>query len=116
MCGIFGIQSRTPLDRSRLDAARMALKHRGPDGDGLFVDGAGKMALGHTRLAIIDLSPGGAQPMASGSGRYTITYNGEIYNYRDIKRDLIAKGCRFRGESDTEVLLEGFALYGADIL
>ncbi|HEX4303173.1 MAG TPA: asparagine synthase (glutamine-hydrolyzing) [Rhizomicrobium sp.] len=116
MCGIVGIQSAAPFDRSRLTAAIAALKHRGPDGDGAFVDDSGTVGLGHTRLAIIDLSPTGAQPMVSGDGRYTITYNGELYNYLDIKRELIGRGCRFKGDCDTEVLLEGYALLGPAIL
>ena len=116
MCGIVGISSRTQVDRAALEAAVSALKHRGPDGEGVFLDATGRVGFGHTRLAIIDLSTTGAQPMRSRDGRYTITFNGEIYNFPELKAELMARGCRFKGHSDTEVLLEGFAVHGDIIL
>jgi len=116
MCGIVGIASTGPVGRRALAAAVRRLGHRGPDGSGIFYDETGKVGLGHTRLSIIDLSDAGAQPMTSRDGRYTITYNGEIYNYREIRKHLASKGVRFVGQSDTEVLLEGYAKLGPQIL
>ena len=101
MCGIAG---STEADRSVLETMKERLAHRGPDADGVWLDAHGG-GLSHTRLAVIDLSPGGAQPMASECGRYVLSYNGEIYNYRQLRTDLEATGERFRSTSDTEVLL-----------
>jgi asparagine synthase (glutamine-hydrolysing) len=89
-----------------------ALAHRGPDGEGLWVDEDAGVALGHRRLAIIDLSVAAGQPMLSGSGRYAITYNGEIYNYRELRAELEMAGVRFRSQSDPEVLVEACAAWG----
>ncbi|MBV8908747.1 MAG: asparagine synthase (glutamine-hydrolyzing), partial [Sphingomonas sp.] len=91
-----------------------ALAHRGPDDDGIWVDREAGLALGHRRLSIIDLSPAGHQPMLSVSGRYVLTYNGEIYNYEDLRRELAQAGhCpEWRGHSDTEVMLAGFDFWG----
>ena len=88
-----------------LTRMRDRLRHRGPDGTGLWQDDECGPGLAHTRLAVIDLSPAAAQPMTSDCGRYVISYNGEIYNYRDLRDQLEAKGERFRSLSDTEVLL-----------
>jgi asparagine synthase (glutamine-hydrolysing) len=88
------------------------LSHRGPDGDGHWVDPSGRVALGHRRLAIIDLSETGKQPMASASGRFEITFNGEIYNFEQVRKELEALGHRFRGRADTEVLLTSFEQWG----
>ena len=87
---------------------------RGPDASGSFIEADGSVALGHRRLSIVDLSPNGAQPMTSHSGRYVIAFNGEIYNHRELKDKLIEEGrvSKFRGTSDTEVLLELFENYG----
>src|SRR5205823_14567383 len=90
------------------------VRHRGPDAGDVWVEAEGGVALGQRRLAIIDLSPGGAQPMHSADRRYVITFNGEIYNYRDIRRELQAAGRSIRSESDTEVLLEACALWGVE--
>ncbi len=118
MCGIAGLYSLRP------DADRLALRgimkgmtdaiaHRGPDSDGLWQDDAHPaMVLGHRRLAIIDLSPLGAQPMASHSGRYWCVYNGEIYNYQSIEAELRALGHQFKGRSDTEVFLAALDQWG----
>jgi asparagine synthase (glutamine-hydrolysing) len=116
MCGIVGIAGRAPVDREALASATAALRHRGPDGDAVYVDASGRVGFGHTRLAIIDLSPAGAQPMVSRDGRYVITYNGEIYNFHTLRDELAARGARWRGHSDTEVLLEGFAAFGPAVL
>ncbi len=102
MCGIAG---STGADRGVLAGMMADLRHRGPDGNGLWQDDTSATGLVHTRLAIIDLSPGGAQPRLSEDGRYALTYNGEIFNYRALRAELEAEGERFRSESDTEVLL-----------
>jgi len=91
-----------------------ALAHRGPDGEGVVV--TGPIGLGHRRLAIIDLTEAASQPMLSGDGRYAIVFNGEIYNYSEIRRDLEARGSRFRTSSDTEVLLESYRIDGVACL
>jgi asparagine synthase (glutamine-hydrolysing) len=111
MCGIAG---STIPDRAVVAAMTGRLGHRGPDADGLWV-GAG-CALGHTRLAIIDLSPGGAQPMASPCGRWVLAFNGEIYNYRELRAGLEAAGETFASASDTEVLLRLLMREGLAVL
>lgn len=102
MCGIAG---STRADRAVLAAMTARLGHRGPDASDVWIDPEAGLGLGHARLAIIDLSPGGAQPMASPCGRWVIAFNGEIYNYRELKAELEAAGERFRSTSDTELLL-----------
>ncbi len=87
-----------------------AIAHRGPDGEGLWIEGA--VGLGHRRLAIIDLSAAGRQPMHTEDGRYVLSYNGEIYNFRELRVELEAKGFRFRSRTDTEVLLYSLAAWG----
>ena len=89
-----------------------AIAHRGPDGQGTWVDPGGQVAFGHVRLAIVDLSPTGAQPMTSADGRWVLTFNGEVYGHRELRRRLEGLGCRFRGTSDTEVLVEAIARWG----
>lgn len=116
MCGIAGLfiprAVAGQVDAAQLDALRAALLHRGPDGSATWRSENGKCGLAHTRLAIVDLSPTGAQPMSSPDGRYHITFNGEIYNHEELRRDLEARGHVFRGRSDTEVLLQLFAQRG----
>ncbi len=119
MCGIAGMidwRAATSADalRSVGEAMNDTLRHRGPDGSGVWVEAEGGVALCQRRLAIIDLSPGGAQPMHSADRRYVITFNGEIYNYRDIRSELAAAGRQMRSDSDTEVLLEACALWGVE--
>ncbi len=92
------------------------LAPRGPDGEGLWFADDGRVALSHRRLSIIDLSEGGAQPMASADGSLRITYNGEIYNYRELRDGLIADGVSFRADSDTEVLLHLYARMGPEMV
>ncbi len=90
------------------------IAHRGPDGDGVWVDKAAGVALAHRRLAIVDLSPLGRQPMVSADGRWVIAYNGEIYNFQDLRAELATQGSVFRGHSDTEVLVEAVAAWGVE--
>jgi asparagine synthase (glutamine-hydrolysing) len=90
------------------------LTHRGPDASGVWLGGRAEVAFGHRRLSVIDVTEGGSQPMTSASGRYTITFNGEIYNYRTLKRDLCKEGRSFRSQSDTEVLLEAIESWGIE--
>lgn len=107
MCGIGGFlyaDHQRPMDQKTLARMRDAIRHRGPDDEGVFCDGP--CGLCHTRLSIIDLSPGGHQPMASPNGRYWVTYNGEIYNYRELRTELQAAGRHFGSDSDTEVILQ----------
>jgi len=92
------------------------MHHRGPDDAGVWWSTDGRVGLAQRRLAIIDLSPGGHQPMASSSGEFCITYNGEIYNYQDLRRELEGRGHQFCSASDTEVLLESYRAWGIDCL
>ena len=113
MCGIAGFLNfdGRPAGMAELTRMTRVLAHRGPDGEGHWIDGA--LGFGHRRLAIIDLSAAAAQPMFSGDGRFAITYNGEVYNFRELRGELIARGRRFRSASDTEVVIEAFAEWGA---
>lgn len=116
MCGIAGFVSRGPWAQRRaqrvIEAMTGSVAHRGPDDQGVWLEAAGHVALGQRRLAIVDLSPGGHQPMVSHDGRFVITFNGEIYNHTDLRAELEALGCAFRSASDTEVLLEAIARWG----
>ena len=111
MCGITAIHG--PLaTREAIQNATDALVHRGPDAQGLWIDTGNSLALGHRRLAVLDLSEAGNQPMHSADGRYVIVFNGEIYNFHELRTRAQAKGIRFKGHSDTEALLEHIALFG----
>lgn len=112
MCGIAGYLYLNGKPASEIIMKRMtdSIAHRGPDGEGQWVDGA--LALGHRRLAILDLSPAGHQPMSYGDGRYVITYNGEIYNFKEIRRELELHGHQFRSHTDTEVALAAYSQWG----
>jgi asparagine synthase (glutamine-hydrolysing) len=120
MCGIAGLYR--PLGASSSPGAmadsvrRMngTIAHRGPDAEGLWSDDQGRCVLGHRRLSIIDTSEAGLQPMATRDGRFVLSYNGELYNYLDIRAELEVTGVRFRGRTDTEVVLEAFARWGID--
>ncbi|MBE0612748.1 MAG: asparagine synthase (glutamine-hydrolyzing) [Burkholderiales bacterium] len=120
MCGIAGIyayrESAPPVDEQELLHIREHMIKRGPDGAGLWISPDQKIGLAHRRLAIIDLSAAGAQPMATADGNFRITFNGEIYNYRELRNELEAKGYRFRSNSDTEVLLHLYAERGPDMV
>jgi asparagine synthase (glutamine-hydrolysing) len=119
MCGIAGLLK---TESNGFDLAAVAtrvlphLDHRGPDDRGLMVVAEGRCAFVHTRLSILDLSPAGHQPMATPDGRYWITYNGEIYNFRELRRQLLDQGEQFASQSDTEVILKLYARCGADCL
>ena len=109
MCGIAGILSpKKKIDLELLKRMTDAIAHRGPDGEGAWVDGDSKVGLGHRRLAIIDLTETGKQPMLYKNGRYVLTFNGEIYNYIELRQQLEARGHTFVSTSDTEVLLALF--------
>ncbi|MEW6756533.1 MAG: asparagine synthase (glutamine-hydrolyzing) [Candidatus Latescibacterota bacterium] len=112
MCGIAGVLDSRGRRVRRAVLQRMtdAMAHRGPDGEGHFVDGA--LGLGHRRLAVIDPSPAGRQPMSTADGRYTISYNGEVYNFAQIRRSLEEKGHVLRSHTDTEVVLQAYAEWG----
>src|SRR5262244_3732739 len=122
MCGIFGIVTTRP--RSELiepvNRALDALAHRGPDDRGFeFISDARDgltVAFAHRRLSVLDLSPAGHQPMRDEATGDWITYNGKVFNFRDLRRELVARGLRFRSESDTEVLLKSFGARGRDAI
>ncbi len=116
MCGIAGVWDRdgAPAETGVLERMAATIAHRGPDGDGFYVDGP--VGLAHRALHIIDLSDAAFQPMVSADGQCALVYNGEIYNYVELMRELRADGHRFRGHSDTEALLAGYQAWGLDCL
>lgn len=117
MCGIAGIRKiNESIDPTQIRRMTNVIAHRGPDGEGHWFSPAVPLALGHRRLAILDLSEQGAQPMVSANGRYVLCFNGEIYNYLELKAELTREGIPFAGHSDTEVLLQLFIKYGAECL
>jgi len=117
MCGIVGIVTATPnSDRSRLDAMRQTMRHRGPDDAGSWWSPDGRVGLAHRRLAIIDLTTAGRQPMLDETCSVALVYNGEIYNFQSLRDELAAGGVRFRSTSDTEVLLQAYRKWGVDCL
>ena len=116
MCGIAGIihMDGRSVDQSVLDCMTDALAHRGPDGRGTYINNG--VGVGHRRLSIIDLSDAGSQPMQSTDGNVILTYNGEIYNFKEKKKELEVKGHAFRSRCDTEVLLALYQEYGTACL
>ncbi len=112
MCGISGIAALRPVNRNAVQAMTDILAHRGPDGAGIWLSDDSRLGFGHRRLAIIDISENGAQPMHDARGSLTITFNGEIYNYKEIRAELQKAGIVFRTESDTEVILEAYRAWG----
>lgn len=112
MCGICGyadLRGRR-ADRDVLNRMNLAIAHRGPDGEGLYIDGS--VGLGHRRLTILDLTDNASQPMISSDGNYVIVYNGETYNFRELREELLAMGYRFKSTGDTEVLLYAYIAWG----
>jgi asparagine synthase (glutamine-hydrolysing) len=118
MCGIAGIVDigGNAVGPDEISGLTDLLAHRGPAGSGTWFSADRAVAFGHRRLAIIDPGPGGHQPMAYADGRYVIVYNGEIYNFLELRRELEARGCIFRTESDTEVILAAWQIWGEDML
>lgn len=116
MCGIAGVISTSIIEHKNLEALIGPIKHRGPDGSGIWINNEKNVGFAHRRLSIIDLSDNGSQPFHSQSKEYTITYNGEIYNYIEIREILKKKGHQFRTFTDTEVILAAFKEYGYDCL
>jgi asparagine synthase (glutamine-hydrolysing) len=120
MCGINGLYAyhyaANPIDPVELLRTREHMAARGPDAAGEWISGDGRVGFGHRRLSIIDLSEAGAQPMASTDGNLVVTFNGEIYNYEELRRDLIARGRVFRSHSDTEVLLHLYEINGTEMV
>ncbi len=116
MCGINGIFAYAPaanaVDRAELLRVRDTMIERGPDGAGVWTGDDGRIGLGHRRLAILDLSAAGAQPMHSADGTLVVSFNGEIYNYPELRGDLERAGVEFRSHSDTEVLLHLYRRHG----
>jgi asparagine synthase (glutamine-hydrolysing) len=116
MCGVAGLVHTDGASASPLVLQRMtdAIAHRGPDGQGQWTDGP--VGLGHRRLSIIDLSPAGHQPMVSPDHRFVLSYNGEIYNFRELRAELEAEGCWFRSQTDSEVVLHALARRGTSAI
>jgi asparagine synthase (glutamine-hydrolysing) len=117
MCGICGVAGQA--DESLMKAMLRRIAHRGPDDEGIYLTalaGGGRLGLGHRRLSIIDLSPAGHEPMSDASGEIWLTFNGEIYNFKSLRRQLEAAGHRFRSDSDAEVLIYAYREWGRDFL
>lgn len=118
MCGINGIVQRTAESRKSITRAVLAMNdaiaYRGPDSSGYYISSCNQLAMGHVRLAILDLTESGHQPMMAENGRYTLTFNGEIYNFLELREELIKLGCTFISSSDTEVLLKSIVEFGID--
>ena len=118
MCGIVGVwhRDRRPVDAALLERQRDAMRHRGPDDDGTWIAPGGDVGLGHRRLAIVDLSAAGRQPMGNEDGSVQVTFNGEIYNHEALRADLERRGHRFRSRCDTEVLVHLWEEHGPDLV
>ena len=114
MCGICGIAARPggSVATSTIEAMALTLRHRGPDDHGTWRSADGRVGFGHRRLSIIDLSPAGHQPMHDASGALTIAFNGEIYNFIELRGQLESLGHRFRTATDTEVILASYRQWG----
>src|SRR5690349_17478176 len=112
MCGVAGVLDLTggPVSSVSIRAMTDAIAHRGPDSEGCFCDGP--IGLGHRRLAIIDPSPAGHQPMLTQDGRFVLSYNGEVYNFNELRAELESLGHRFHSRTDTEVVLNALAEWG----
>src|SRR5688572_4722791 len=116
MCGIVGIFNvdGQPVSPALLRRMTDAVAHRGPDGEGFYTDSF--IGLGHRRLAIIDLSPAGHQPMITSDRNHALTYNGEIYNFQELRAELESLGHRFHSRTDSEVVLHAYVEWGVDCL
>jgi asparagine synthase (glutamine-hydrolysing) len=117
MCGIAGIIKLNTNDgnlEAKIEKMQTALKHRGPDDAGIYISTDKQAALAHTRLSILDLSSAGHQPMSTSDGRYSITFNGEIYNFQELRENLISQGEKFHSQTDTEVILKLYQKIGSD--
>ena len=114
MCGIAGFiyKNKNDVEQAVLKKMTDAITHRGPDSEGQFVED--NIGLGHRRLSIIDLSEDGKQPMESHDGRFVITFNGEIYNYVELKEVLVKQGAEFANKTDTEVIMEAYRFWGSE--
>ena len=116
MCGIAGLISQVPINSQKIDSFENVLRsfdHRGPDYSDTWIDNSSNIILGHNRLSIIDLSASGHQPMSSMSGKLKIVFNGEIYNFQNLKKKLDSvKEIRWKGSSDTEILIEHIDHFG----
>lgn len=114
MCGIAGIinKKNTEVNKKEIQIMNDAMIHRGPDAEGIYMDG--NIGLGHRRLSIVDLSESGNQPMFSYDKKYVLVYNGEIYNYIELKAQLVKKGAKFTTETDTEVIIEAYRFWGVN--
>ena len=115
MCGIAGLlsQPRTEL-ASSVEKMVASIRYRGPDDSGVWCDERVGIGLGHARLSILDLSPEGHQPMSSSTGRFVLSYNGEVYNFTELRSELETSGAKFRGHSDTEVMLAAVEAWGIE--
>lgn len=116
MCGITGIISNQLIDKQALEQSVSVLKHRGPDGNGVFVSTNGCVGFGHSRLAFLDVSAEANQPLSTTNGHLTITFNGEIYNFLELRVELQSLGYKFVTRSDTEVLLTAYECWGTEML
>src|SRR5688500_7603444 len=116
MCGIAGLINfdGAPVSPDVLRAMTDAIRHRGPDREGQWIESG--VGFGHRRLAIIDLSPAGQQPMVTADGRFVLNYNGEVYNFPELRTELEARGRRFRSRTDSEVVLNALAAWGTQAL
>ena len=117
MCGISGIwHFKNKVNQQIIKPFNNALKHRGPDGEGYYFDNESNLSLGHRRLSILDLSDRGRQPMNYLNGRYCITYNGELFNFIELKEELQRKGYTFFSNTDTEIIPAAYDYWGIDCL
>ncbi|MEH2307053.1 asparagine synthase (glutamine-hydrolyzing) [Nostoc sp.] len=119
MCGIAGILTKTEINQDLTNLVlkmQNSIKHRGPDDLGTYISEDRRVALAHTRLSILDLSPAGHQPMSTPDGRYWITFNGEIYNFSQLRQNLISQGEQFQSQTDTEVILKLYQRMGSNCL